>query len=1171
VSVGARIRKRLRVLRRPGVILTLVVLFLALVVWFIGPLIAFGDMRPLGSSSARLAMLLLLALVWGGVGFLMRTKRSSEEAALLAALRKQEEEATAKSDRATAEAEAEISAFRDAAGRAMGLLRRGHGDLFVSARYALPWYMVLGADGAGKTSLVRASGLTLPFEGDGAVETPSARFHISDQALLVEFSGRLTGSEEPQARQLWLKALQHIRSLRSRQPVNGILVAVSVDELLAMLPEEAVAYATAIRQRLDEAVQRLRANAPVYIVVTKLDRIVGFEELFEDLTTEERAAAFGLPIAPDLGGDARGPAEALNKGFAGLVERIMQRQFVCLQEEPDEMRRRRAFEFPAQFALLRERIQPFVQQLATQHRFGTATNMRGVFFVSCRQDGDNVDALAGSLAPVFGRSAAALSLAPDPVMRRVRPFFLYGLFRKAILPEADLGGLTRPALAAARFKDLAINAVLCLAAFAALAFWWFGFSDGRAYVAGVTGQTTAARGEIAEAVPGGTLSMRFEPVLAVLDRLAALSEAEPRGATFGLYSPDPVQGEARKAYDKALANLFFPFVWQYLRQGLENPATPAALRFTQLKFYLMLTGERPPGRETAALLGPDFAANWMLYDRSDAVDRRIAEHFSELASVAIPAPAADVALIEKARADITNYSLARLAYDQALTLPDVAAMAMWRPVDHMGLSGPEALARVSGASFFDGIEGIYTKNGLGVMMRASAEAASTLADDLWVMGRPDTALDRERETGRIRDGLADLYRVTYMSRWDSLIADLGISGETDARRLADAVAIVAGNPSPAKELFVAIAAEVDLQDLSTTAASAVEALAAERLSQVTKTVRAPRRVVNVPQSVSDHFRAFRLAVVPAAEGQQSQVDDMLAALEPLYRQLNHVAAGGDVLELGAEPQTILSQLTDRNGKLPANLQPFFARILTQVGAVTGGSSRERLKEIWTSTILPLCTATTVGRYPFDRESINDASLDDFSRLLGPQGAIAGFRDTYLKPYIDRTTKPWRWKSGQQFGLGFPDEVLAAFEKADDITTVFFAGQEKPNVDFTVEVGKLDMTARAFLIDIGGKVASYTHGPPAGTQYLWPPENLVAGASMSMTPEVAGQRNILTEQGAWALFRLFDQGRKIEKNPTDVVTYQFRLGSRAVLMRLTAPATRNPFARDVLSPFACPTL
>ncbi len=1171
MSVRARLRKFGRTLRRPSVILTIVVLLLALLIWFIGPLIAFGEVRPLGSAAARLTLLLLLALAWGGLGFLMRTRRSSEEAALIAALRKQEEEAADRTDRNRAAVDAEISAFRDAAGRAMSLLRRGHGDLFVSARYALPWYMLLGADGAGKTSLVRASGLTLPFESDGAVEAPSARFHISDQAVLVEFSGRLTGSEAPEARQLWQQALQHIRHLRSRQPVNGIVVTVSVDELLAMLPEQAVAYATAIRQRLDEAVQHLRANAPVYIVVTKLDRVVGFEEIFEDLTTEERAAAFGIPIAPDLGGDARGPAEALDRGFAGLVERIAQRQFVCLQEEPDELRRRRTFEFPAQFALLRERIQPFVQQLATLHRFGAATNMRGVFFVSCRQTGDNVDALAGSLAPLFGRSPATLALAPDPGARRVRPFFLFGLLRKVILPEADLGGLTRPALVAARFKDLAINALLCIAAFTVLAFWWLGFSDGRAYVVSVTDQTTAARGRIAEAVPAGNLSTRFEPVLAVLDRLAALAKEEPRGATFGLYSPASVQGEARKAYDKALANLFFPFVWQYLRQGLANQQTPAALRFTQLKFYLMLTGERLPGRETAALLGPDFAANWMLYDRSDAVDQRIADHFSELASVAIPTPSADGALIDNARARITDYSLARLAYDMAETYPAVKTMAMWRPVDHMGLAGPEALARVSGASFFDGIEGIYTKNGFGVMMRASGDAALALAADLWVMGKPDTALDREREAGRIRDGLADLYRVNYMSRWDSLLADLGIAGETDPRRLADAVAIVAGNPSPAKELFVAIAAEVDLTDLTSSAAGAIEAMVAEQLTQVTKTVRAPRRVVNVPQSVTDHFKVFRDAVVAKAEGQQTPVDDMLAALEPLYRQLNHVAAGGDVLELGTEPQTLLSQLTDRNGKLPPSVQPFFARILSQVGAVTGGSSRERLAEIWTSTVLPLCTATTIGRYPFDTESINDASLDDFARLFGPQGAIAGFRNDYLKPYIDRTTKPWRWKSGQQFGLGFPDAVLAAFEKADDIERVFFAGQEKPNVDFTVEVGKLDATARAFLLDVGGKVASYSHGPPAGTQYLWPPENLVAGASMSMTPEVAGQRNILTEQGAWALFRLFDQGRKVDKNPTDVVTYQFRVGNRAVLMRLTAPATRNPFARDTLSDFTCPTL
>src|SRR5690606_25647501 len=108
---------------------------------------------------------------------------------------------------------------------------------------------------------------------------------------------------------------------------------------------------------------------------------------------------------------------------------------------------------------------------------------------------------------------------------------------------------------------------------------------------------------------------------------------------------------------------------------------------------------------------------------------------------------------------------------------------------------------------------------------------------LWVMGKPDTTLDRDREIGRIRDGLADLYRVNYMGRWDGLIADLGIAGGTDPRRLADAVAIVAGNPSPARELLAAIATEVDLQDLDGRSASAIEGMVAAQLSRASKTVR----------------------------------------------------------------------------------------------------------------------------------------------------------------------------------------------------------------------------------------------------------------------------------------------------------------------------------------------
>jgi type VI secretion system protein ImpL len=346
--------------------------------------------------------------------------------------------------------------------------------------------------------------------------------------------------------------------------------------------------------------------------------------------------------------------------------------------------------------------------------------------------------------------------------------------------------------------------------------------------------------------------------------------------------------------------------------------------------------------------------------------------------------------------------------------------------------------------------------------------------------------------------------------------------------------------------------------------------ATAQLQQLSETVLSPRRVVNVAKAVTDHFQAFREAVT-AEEGAQSQVDALLVAMEPLYRQINHVATGGDILELGAEPQALLNTLSEQVGALPPSLQPLFRRILSQAAAVTSGNSRERLAEIWTSTVLPLCQATTEGRYPFDVKSSEDSSLQDFAGLFGPKGAIASYRNDYLKPFIDTTTKPWQWRTGQQIGLGYDGSVLNGFELADDITTTYFGEADLPLVAFTVEPVRLDPKARAFQLDIGGPTMVYTHGPSKAAAMRWPPETPGTEAGLSMTPEIDGERNILRRQGDWALFRLFDAGRILDREPTDVVPFGFTVGSRQVVLKVTAPATKNPFARDILSGFQCPVL
>lgn len=1167
MTLKSTLRRFGRALARPAVYLTILTVLLALAIWFVGPLLGTGEWRPVGSVSVRLVLLLLLALSWGIGGVLMRARRSRDEQALLAALRRQEEEKDVAADREAQSVEQRFQHFRAAAREVRRFLGRSRGP--GSGAAAMPWYVVLGAPGAGKSTLCRS--LRPSVVNDKDTDTDStARFHLLDEAVLVELDGAFLQQEEGWSRQLWPRILDQLRGFRPRQPLNGVVLTVGVEELLQAAPEALTDFAAAARRRMEEIGTRLRTRVPLYIVVTKLDLLLGFEEFFESLPAEEREAALGFPLAALDQPPSASVVSAFSAGFADLLQPMCGQLTMRLHEEPDELRRRRINELPSQFALLKPKLLPLVQHLTSSGRFAVVPLVRGLFFVSASQTNDFVDVSASALGQDFAYGGEGLRAPPQSITIRSRPYFVAGLLQKVVLPERGLAGLTRPGRVIMQMRDIGANVALAMAAVFFISVWWLAFSEGRAYIGRLDQGTSEARQSIQHAAPERAMPAGFGPALDILDDLRDLAQERPQHATAGLYSTSSAEAAGQSVYDRALADMVLPFLWSYLRNGLDASGTPEALRLQQLKLYLMIGGEKPVDAGTARLVAADFAGYWLPNDRSAEVELAVAAHLAEFSRVQVTAPPIDLALVERARGRISDYTLARIAYDLALAMPAVTGRPAWRPVEHMGLAGPQALSRISGKSFWEGILGIYTASGLKeTMLPASREAAGRVAADLWTMGMADTSAEREREERRIRDGLLDLYRVDYITVWESLLSDLDIAQANTAGDLARAIALIIGQPSPVKELTVAIAQETDpagaAPSVLDTVAGAAASLQPDELS-----VLAPRRVINVASAVSDHFPPFRRAVV-ADEGQQAQIDALLAAMEPLYRQIVHVANGGDVLELGTEPQTLLADLTQRVAALPESLQPFFRRILNKAAAVTAGKSRERLADIWTTTVLPLCRSTTVGRYPFEPRSSRDASVADFARLFGPKGAISSFRNDYLRPFIDSSTKPWRWRTGQQFGLDLDDSVLRQFEAADEITTAYFGESETPLVAFQVEPVSLDRRARAFQLDIGGPTLTYAHGPPNAAAFGWPPENPAAEAMLSMTPEMDGERNMLRFQGAWALFRLFDAGRHLEAETTDVVPYQFDIGSRSLRMIVTAPPTRNPFARDILSNFSCPEL
>ena len=166
-----------------------------------------------------------------------------------------------------------------------------------AALYELPWYMIIGNPAAGKSSAVGSSGLQFPIAGSKALQgvggTRNCDWFFTSQGILLDTAGRYSTIETDRAE--WFSFLGLLRKYRRRAPINGILICVSVAELMGANPKKSIELAKSLRTRVQELTERLGVFAPVYVIFTKADLIAGFPTSF---TTRREASATGCGAPP---------------------------------------------------------------------------------------------------------------------------------------------------------------------------------------------------------------------------------------------------------------------------------------------------------------------------------------------------------------------------------------------------------------------------------------------------------------------------------------------------------------------------------------------------------------------------------------------------------------------------------------------------------------------------------------------------------------------------------------------------------------------------------------------------------------------------------------------------------------------------------------------------------
>jgi type VI secretion system protein ImpL len=298
--------------------------------------------------------------------------------------------------------------------------------------YSLPWFLMIGPGGAGKSAALKASGLfsaltPLPLEGN----TQNCDWWVSNTMLVLDTAGRYAIPEEAaRDRAEWYRLLRLVRHYHGREPLNGIIVAVAANELASQPDEKLRANGDQIRERLEEAVHELGVEFPLYVLVTKCDLLAGFSEFFGVLPRRIVNEAVGFVDDPPAvsGGPARGTAavQRFRASLHSIYERLHVLRLSVLNGNAPEALRQPIFCFPEEFGAIERPLGLFMESLLSEDvRYHTPL-FRGVFFTSSRQEGIPLSLL---------RQRVHIAEKPAEFQNNVREhYFLHDIF-DTILPR----------------------------------------------------------------------------------------------------------------------------------------------------------------------------------------------------------------------------------------------------------------------------------------------------------------------------------------------------------------------------------------------------------------------------------------------------------------------------------------------------------------------------------------------------------------------------------------------------------------------------------------------------------------------------------------------------------------------------------------------------------------
>ncbi|MCL9781353.1 type VI secretion system membrane subunit TssM [Vibrio sp. S4M6] len=1140
-------------------------------IWWAGPWLKVKGITPLTSLTSRAVTSVIFSLscftVWGALQWRKVHKINQENA-------KQSE---LENDPALGYVETQEAELNDVIHEMKASLDN---DNYL---YTLPWYLVLGLEESGKTSLINRSGQNYVFtsvrraSGKISKNPHSFDWWVGDDSVLIDPDGELLtqrqhtqGENGEVERRLWQHFVGWLGKTRKRKPLNGVVLAVDFAHLLNADVAERQAYSSLIRARLSELTDALSVKLPIYIAFTKLDLLYGFEPLFRYFNREQRQQALGFTFTLDPVRESDSWLVEFEQNYSQFVQRLNDMLPVTLKHVSNAEERAGIYSFSRQIAGMQSVLKKFLSDALVSDQFDHNTLVRGAYFTSVYQQGVPTDAFVNAAARRYNLSESVHSAQQS---NNSTTFFVKELFEEIIYPEAGLATDNSKA-AEQKKKVLALSFLACAIGSALIiGSWQKDYEKNLAKENDILEHISEYNNEVTDdSILQSELSMLvpLETMRSAVLDYGDFKEKPKFVTDMGLYQGRTVGPAVQKAYLDLLDYHFIPALMRQLAVDLSLAKTQEE-KLDTLRVFRMLTDKS--GRQNQVVENyfdqvwqKEFPTNLSAREQLQSqlsyalnnTDLQAKKDAGDPKAVNVLQPFHG--LIQQTQQSLGSISVADRVYRH---LQKKANAEMGMPLDVKTAIGPVFdlvfNEREVGANGLH-VPLLYTALGFNSYFLTQSGAISKLASvDSWVLGQSNNGQLSQQDKQALRDKIRDLYVEDYTNKWRTVINDINIKYFPDLDSAVSVLSSLIGPQQPLLRLLNTLSLNTRL------------------FPDLPKNSQARMVLMQSPQYKIASMIALPFTNLDSMTAKQNKqpayITEVMKSVAQVYNYLKAIQDAPDVgkAALAAAKARVQLKSTDPiytlqriASGLPAPLNTMMKRIADQSWFVVKQTALNYLQSRWQSQVYSVFEKQLASRYPFNPHSDKDVSLKDFENFFAPNGTLENFYNSQLKVFVDAGVP---LSLNPEPGSVLNKTVAQEFAAAKEIQSAFFDRKGNLDVEFSIKPIELSANQRRSVLNVDGQYVEFSHGPRRSVDLIWP-NTLRAGttSSLSLVPDDIDQSpRGYSIHGPWAFFRLLDQGT-IVGSSSSTVDYQFNANKGEVEYRITSDSDANPFTDSILKTF-----